>query len=111
MEPKLLLIVKPASGLNVWDLPRPQSQGALKRRAEPKGAQLYAYDIHTFEGVPYARLVPRDATRPEWVRVAEADHSVEYVDVIELTNQDSSASLADAIILLATAIRDLARAK
>jgi len=73
------------------------------------GAQIYAYGIHNINGVEYARLVPRDPTRQEWIRVAEADHSIEYVDVINLDSNDSTGELVDAITLLATAVRDLAR--
>jgi len=47
--------------------------------------------------------------RPEWVRVAEADHSIEYVDVIPLnTPADSgSTAIADAINRLAAAVERL----
>lgn len=85
-KPKFLLTVKPPAGLIVLDTPRPLGQGAAKRRVEVKGAQLYAYDIFTFEGgVRYALLVPREPGKPEWVRVAEAGSLVpEYVDVKEL---------------------------
>lgn len=104
-KPKYLLIVKPASGLIVRDLPRPESQGAIRLRAEPKGRQLYAYDIHNFEGVPYARLVPRDPTRPEWARVKEADGLTVYADVIPIDAEESNGDLVDAIRYLADAIR------
>jgi len=108
MEPKYLLIVKVVRGLAVRDTPRPESQGAKLIRNMPVGSQLYAYDIHHFENVPYARLVPLNAQRPEWVRVAEADNNTVYVDVIELETKDSMSALADAITLLATAIREAA---
>ena len=108
MEPKFLLIVKVVRGLAVRDTPRSESQGAKLIRNMAVGSQLYAYDIHHFNDVPYARLVPLNAQRPEWVRVAEADGNTVYVDVIELETKDSTSALADAITLLATAIRDAA---
>lgn len=108
MQIKYLLIVKPAAGLNIWDTPRPQGQGAIKRRTETKGAQLYAYDIHYFEGVPYARLVPRDPTRPEWARVSERGSATpEYVDVIQMESEQDL-DLGSAINKLAASIEKLA---
>jgi len=106
---KLLLIVKVPRGLNILDTPRPQSQGAQVRRAVPVGAGLYAYGIHNIAGVDYARLVPQNPLKPEWVRVAEADHSIEYVDVIDLEPEDDHALLSKALQELATALRELAR--
>ena len=108
MDPKFLLIVKVTRGLVVRDTPRSESQGGKAIRNMAVGSQLYAYDIHHFDNVPYARLVPLNAQRPEWVRVAEADNNTVYVDVIELETRDSMSALADAITLLATAIRDAA---
>lgn len=107
-QPNLLLIVKVPRGLSILDTPRSQSMGARVMRVVPVGAQLYSYDVHNIGGVDYARLVPQNPVRPEWVRVAEADHSVEYVDVIKLSAQDPTSALADAITLLATAVRQLA---
>lgn len=104
-KPKYLLIVKPANGLIVRDLPRPESQGAIRLRAEPKGRQLYAYDIHNFDGVPYARLVPRDPNRPEWARVKEADGLTVYADVVAMDAEETNGDLAAAIHDLADAIR------
>jgi len=109
MEPKFLLIVKVPRGIVIRDTPRPESQGGRPMRSIAVGAQIYAYGIHNINGVEYARLVPRDPTRQEWIRVAEADHSIEYVDVINLDSNDSTGELVDAITLLATAVRDLAR--
>jgi hypothetical protein len=109
-QPKLLLIVKTVKGLVVRDTPRPESHGGKALRSVAVGAQLYAYEIHYFDSVPYARLVPFNPSRPEWVRVAEADGETEYVDVIELEPQkDSTSTLADAITQLASAIRELAK--
>jgi hypothetical protein len=109
MEPKYLLIVKSPRGLIVRDTPRPESQGGRNMRAVPVGTQLYAYDIHNIDGVPYARLVPQNPQKPEWVRVAEADHIVEYVDVIDIGISDPMSELANSITLLATALREFAR--
>jgi hypothetical protein len=110
MEPKLLLIVTATAGLIVRDTPRPESKGGKALRKVPVGSQLYAYDTHFFDNVEYARLVPINPQRPEWVRVAEADGATEYVQKIELEpTKDSTSSLADAVTLLATAIRELAR--
>jgi len=110
MEPTLLLIVTAVRGLVVRDTPRPESQGGKALRSVPVGSQLYAYEIHYFDGVPYARLVPINPQRPEWVRVGEADGNTEYADVIELgaKEKDSTAALASAISLLANAVTLLA---
>ena len=108
MEPKFLLIVKVVKGLVVRDTPRPESQGGKALRNVVVGGQLYAYGIHYINQVPYARLVPLNPQQPEWVRVAEADGNTKYVDVIDLQTKDSTSILADAVTLLATAIRDAA---
>jgi hypothetical protein len=101
-SPKYLLIVKQPRGLIVRDTPRPQSEGGIQLRSEPVGKQLYAYGIHNINGVPYARLVPQNPTKLEWVRVKEADGSIEYVDVISL--EETPGDLAEAIHHLARAI-------
>lgn len=108
-EAKYLLIVKAPRGLIVRDTPRPESQGGRAMRNVAVGTQLYAYGIHNIEGVPYARLVPQNPQKPEWVRVAEANHSIEYVDVIDLGTSNATSELASAITLLATAMREFAR--
>jgi len=111
-EPKYLLIVRAKAGLKVRDTPRPESEGGVARRSEPVGKQLYAYDIHWIGPVQYARLVPQNPLKPEWVRVAEADNSVVYVDVIALegsTGGDNGVGaiaaalnrIADALLVLA----------
>jgi hypothetical protein len=102
LSPKYLLIVKQPRGLIVRDTPRPESEGSIRLRTEPVGKQLQAYDIHNIGGVSYARLIPQILTKPEWVRVREADGSVEYVDVIELEGEVNS--LADAVRYLADTI-------
>lgn len=85
MNAKYLLIVKPSNGLNIWDTPRPQSQGAVKRRTVGKGTFLHAYEIINFEGVRYAYLVPVDPAKPEWARVAERGSTVnEYLEEVLL---------------------------
>lgn len=109
MEPKYLLIVKVPKGIVIRDTPRPESQGGKALRTVAIGTSLYAYSIINVEGVEYAQLVPQNPLKPEWLRVAEADHSLEYVDVLELETQGENTALANAITLLATAVRDLAK--
>lgn len=111
MEPKFILIVKVPNGLRILNAPRPISQGARVMRNVSVGASLEAYDIHNIGGVDYARLVPQNPQRPEWVRMAEADHSIEYVDVIELESNQDNRELANAILSLADAVRELAKSK
>lgn len=103
MEPKVLLIVKVPRGIIVRDTPRPESQGGRAMRTVAVGTALYAYDIHNIDGVEYARLVPQNPQKPEWVRVAEADHSNEYVDVYPLEQADTETAA------LTAAIRDLTK--
>jgi hypothetical protein len=100
--PRFLLIVKQPRGLIVRDTPRAESDGSIRLRTEAVGKQLQAYSIHNINGVPYARLVPQNPTKPEWVRVREADGSIEYVDVISL--EEVPSALAEAIHHLARAI-------
>ncbi len=109
MEPKYILIVKVPRGLVIRDTPRPQGQGGTNMRAVPVGTTLMCYDIHNIQGVDYARLVPQNPLRPEWVRVAEADHSIEYVDVIPIEtplNAESSA-LVSALNRIAEALEKI----
>lgn len=105
MEPKFLLIVKVPRGVTVRDTPRPQSQGGREMRTVAVGTALYAYDIHNIDGVEYARIVPQNPQRPEWVRVAEADHSLDYVDVYPLEQSTETSALVSALRDLANAIR------
>lgn len=85
MKPRYLMIVKPAAGLVILDTPRPRGEGAQVRRTLMKGAQVYAYEIFNFQGVPYAMLVPADPLKPEWARVSEKGSLVpEYLDKIEI---------------------------
>ncbi len=108
MDPKHLLIVKVTKGIYIRDTPRPQSQGGREMRAVAVGTALYAYDIHNIDGVEYARLVPQNPLKPEWVRVAEANHSIEYVDVFPLEQPAEDTALVAAIRELANAIRSKA---
>lgn len=89
MTPKYLLIVKVPRGIVVRDRPAPESQGAVRLRAEPVGKALQAYTIINVDGVNYAGLIPQNPSRPEWVRVAERDGSIEYVDVIPVKDEES----------------------
>ena len=106
IEPKYQLIVKVPKGVVVRDRPAPDSQGAAKMRAEPIGKSLMAYTIINIGGVDYAGLIPQNPLRPEWVRVAEADHSIEYVEVIPLASSESNL-IANAIFRLALAVEGL----
>jgi hypothetical protein len=109
MEPKFLLIVKVPRGIVVRDTPRPESQGGRAMRNVAAGTALYAYDIHNIAGVEYARLVPQNPQKPEWVRVAEAQPGMEYVDVYPLEKIDSeNEALVAAIRELTNAIRSKA---
>lgn len=97
LEPKYLLIVKVEKGLNILDRP---TSTAIRRRAVPIGTTLDAYRIINVNGVDYAWLVPQNPLKREFVRVAEADHSIEYVDVIPLEDD----SLVNSIRALTLAI-------
>jgi hypothetical protein len=101
MEPKYLLIVKVPQGIIIRDTPRPQSQGGIERRRAGVGTTLQAYRIINVNGVDYAWLVPQNPLKAEWARVAEADGSIEYVEVLDLEPENDG---------LAGAIRELARA-
>lgn len=111
---RYLLIVKVPKGVVVRDTPRPESMGGRAIRNVGVGTALYAYQIHMIEGVQYARLASK-TQQQEWVRVAEANGGLEYVDVIDLGiddgNTDAKAmrEVASSITLLATAVRELAR--
>ena len=110
MEAKYQLIVKVPRGLIVRDRPAPDSQGANKMRSEPIGKSLIAYTMINVGGVNYAGLIPQNPLKPEWVRVAEADHSIEYVDVIALGNSTSTALSAETVVRLADAVENMAEA-
>lgn len=99
-----LLIVTAPSGLIVRNTPRSQTQGGVKMRTEPVGAQLYAKSIHNIGGVDYALLVSRNPNYPEWVRVAEAGGTPKYVDIIDLEQSESDTVLLQAAHVIADAI-------
>jgi hypothetical protein len=113
-RPRYLLIVKVPKGVVIRDTPRPESLGGRAIRTVSVGAPLYAHQIHVIEGVQYARLATKNQF-PEWVRVAEANGGMEYVDVIDLGEDEqlslasSMKMLADSIILLTAAVREWAR--
>ena len=68
---KFLLIVTEAVGWYLNDAPESKAQGANRRRAVRVGKTVYAYDIFSFDGVPYAYVVPENPAAPEWGRVGE----------------------------------------
>jgi len=68
---KFLLIVTEAVGWYINDAPESKTQGANRRRAVRVGKTVYAYDIISFDGVPYAYVVPENPSAPEWGRVGE----------------------------------------
>lgn len=103
-QPKFRLIVTEPQGWKILDRPQPTSGGALSSRADMVGSLKYAYEIVSFDGVPYACLVPKDPAKMEWGRVAEAGGVLfddegnyikqvrgvrQYVKVIPLTDNDS----------------------
>ena len=105
MDAKYLLIVTAKNGLVARDTPRPQSEGGIQVGAPyPVGSQIFAYDIHNINGVPYARIVPRNPYKNEWVRTSETGGANPYADVVPLED-DSQNELAKAINNLAEAIR------
>jgi hypothetical protein len=114
--PRYLLIVKVPRGLKIMDTPRPEGAGGVVRRLEMVGRALHAYGIHNIDGVDYARLVPLNPLKSEWLRVAEADDSLRYVDVIKLEESDETRELTEALrelananTLLSLALRELAK--
>lgn len=72
-------------------------------RSVPVGTSLMALSIHNIAGVDYARLVPENPQKQEWVRVAEADKSVVYVDVIDL-GESGDSDIAKALNRIADAL-------
>ncbi len=103
---RYLIIITAPAGLKIMDTPRPQSQGAIVRRAEGKGSQLYAYKIINFAGVDYAMLVPRDPNKPDWMRMGEADRPRLYAEETDLLGGDvDDDPIARALNNIADAIR------
>lgn len=107
MEPKYQLIVRNKTGVVIRDTPRPQSEGGVARRTVPVGTTLMCYTILNVGGVDYAQLVPQNPLKPEWVRVAESDKSVIYVDVYPLEEESTNDSIAKALNRIADAIEKL----
>lgn len=108
--PNFQLIVKVRDGLIIRDRPAPQSRGAQAMRSIGVGKSLLAHEIIQFGDVPYARLIAQDPLKPEWVRVREADGSIEYVEVFDLRDgrdEDVDSDLVHAIRELAAAIRGM----
>ena len=97
--------MKVTKGVIVRDRPAPESQGAIRRRAEPVGTALNVDLTVNIDGVNYARLIPQNPLKPEWVRVAERDNSIVYLDLypVEATSDGQAGAinrLADAIFEL-----------
>jgi hypothetical protein len=117
---QFLLIVTEKAGWVLLDTPRSRSEGALQRGAAlPVGKSVYAYDILSIDGVPYASILPDDPSKPLFGRVGEFGSVVfdqdgnfvsqkgdvkSYVKVIRLRG-GSKDPLAAAINNLADAIR------
>jgi hypothetical protein len=119
MEAKYIIIVTEPAGWLIRDTPRPESQGAIRRRAEAPGAQPHAYEILPFDGVPYAYLVPQNSMKPEWARVGEAGSVIfdedgnfvrqvagikSYVKVVPIVRPEEN-EIASALREVASAIR------
>lgn len=124
MDAKFLIIVTDPQGWVIRDTPRPESQGAIRRRAEGPGATLHAYEILPFDGVPYAYLVPQNSFKPEWGRIGEKGSVIfddngnfveqvatvrNYTKVIPIVHQEEN-DIAAGLNAIAQAIRDLAQA-
>jgi hypothetical protein len=105
LKPKYEIIPIAPKGVNIYDRPAPDSQGALKRRAVANGTPLQAYDILMIGGVPYAYLVPQVEGKPEYVRVAERDGSIVYCKVIDLPPSDI-AMICERLERIATALEN-----
>lgn len=100
---KHVIIVKVKAGMRVLDRPASTTDGALTRRLVPNGTALDAHSIHYVDGVPYARLIPQFPNKPEYIRIAERDESIEYCDVIDLTPPQES-ELIDVLNRIANAL-------
>ena len=107
MPIKYLLIVTVPDGLIVRDIPAPQSMGSRELRRLKRGTHVYAYKILPFRGVPYAWIEPLVPGRVEWVRVAEADGNLEYVEVTDLGGEADSvpAAIVRAAEIIAAAMK------
>jgi hypothetical protein len=94
-------IVIAPKGINIYDRPAAQAKGAIKRRSEPNGKHLIVETFFNIEGVPYAALVPQNPDKPEYIRIAERDGSIKYVELVDLASDQQE---------LITAIRELTEA-
>lgn len=98
-EPRYIIL--PLVSCPIWDTPRSQALGAIKRRNAIIGKPLLVYDILVFDGgVEYAWLVPQDPTRDEWVRMAEAGGTPKYADRFPITSSGADASTNTLISVL-----------
>lgn len=84
MNPIATLIVKVPRGLQVRCAPTAVSKVL---RSVQVGTALDCYHIAYVDTVPYGKVSP---DKSEWVRIAEADGNVEYVDVIRFAEQPGS---------------------
>lgn len=82
----------------IMDRPRPTSEGGIEKRYVAKGDPQKAYYFEYYDGVKYARIVPKNAGDKEYVRVQEAANGTEWFGVIELA--------PPAEVAIAQAIRD-----
>ena len=83
----------------IMDRPRPKAEGGIEKRFIAKGDPQKAYYIMYYDGVPYARIVPKNPGDKEYIRVGEAgDEGFTWCNVIELA--------PPAEIAIAQAIRD-----
>ena len=109
--PKYIVVVNVKDGVIVRDRPAPESRGAARIRTEPIGKVLFGWKILNVEGVDYVGLVPQNPLKTEWVRRAERDNSIVYVDVQpldETTNGGESSEIASAINRVAFALDKIA---
>ena len=110
--PKYTVVVNVKDGVVVRDRPAPESRGAARIRTEPVGKVLFGWKILNVEGVDYVGLVPQNPLKTEWVRRAERDNSIVYVDVQPLDEAsagDGQSAIADALNRIAFAIDKLAQ--
>ena len=101
-ELTVTMILEPKTNrVPIMDRPRPKSEGGIEKRFIAKGDPQKAYYIEYYEGVPYARIVPKNTNDKEYIRVQEAGGGFEWCGVILL---DPPAEIA-----IAQAIRDAGR--
>ena len=113
IKPRYKCVVQVRDGMTSRDTPRSQSDGGLAMNLYKVGDTLYAFQRLVIKGVPYMQIVPRDPTKPEWVREAEADNSKIYLKVTDLYPDEpdhggESNDLARAVNRLADAVLTLA---